>query len=256
MTLFQAVVLGVVQGLTEFFPISSSGHLVILQSLFGMKEPQLEFDIFLHAGTLVAVMIFFAKDIAKLFTTERKTLWLLIIASIPTFIIGFFFKDRIEALFSSPGTTGIMLMVTGVLLIGATAVSGYIAGRNIERRLGTASSLAIGIAQGIAVIPGISRSGATIATGMLYGLNRDTAFRFAFLLSLPAVGGACVLKAHKIKAALSGGEALIFLAGGFTAMVVGLATIGLLLRLVKQNKLYIFGIYCIAAGAMAAMALR
>lgn len=256
MTLFQAVMLGVVQGLTEFFPISSSGHLVILQAVFGIKGQQLAFDIFLHAGTLVAVLIFFRQDIFKLFTTERKTLRLLVIATIPTFIIGFFFKDAIEALFASPRLVGMMLVVTGIWLIGATAASGYIAKRNIERHLGVANSLAVGIAQGIAVIPGISRSGATIATGMLSGLNRELAFKFAFLLSLPAVGGACILKARKIGEALTGQDALLFLAGGFVAMLVGLVTIGFLLKLVKQNKLYIFGIYCIIVGTVVAIFFR
>ncbi len=252
MTLLQAVILGAIQGLTEFFPVSSSGHLVILQAAFGIEEPQLVFDIFLHLGTIVAVIIFFSRDIIKLFTVDRKTAWFLIWATLPTFIIGFFFKDSIEALFTSPRAAASMLVVTGIWLIAATAVSFYAAKRGINRDLGPVNSLAIGIAQGIAVIPGISRSGATIATGMLSGVAREKAFKFSFLLSLPAVGGACVLKAQKIGSALAGGDAVNFLAGGLSAMFIGLATLGLLLRVVRNNKLYLFGIYCIAAGSIAA----
>lgn len=248
MTVDQAVFSGIAQGITEFFPVSSSGHLVILQALFGISEPQLAFDIFLHVGTLVAIVIFFARDILMLFTIERKTLIYLIIATIPAFIIGFFFEDFIEKLFAAPQLVGIMLVMTGTWLIAATMISAYLARRDIEKPLNSANSLLIGIAQAIAIIPGISRSGATIATGMLAGLNRELAFRFAFLLSIPAVGGACALKIYNIKTAIVGKEAFSFAVGGLTAMIVGLGTIGLLLKLVKQNRLYVFGVYCIVVG--------
>lgn len=243
------MILGAIQGLTEFFPVSSSGHLVIFQAIFGLQEPQLAFDIFLHAGTLIAVVVYFAGDIVKLLTTEKKTLLFLMIATVPTFLIGFFFKDLIESLFAAPGLVGVMLMTTGIWLIVATIVGRYLARQGRNRPLGPANALAIGIAQGIAITPGISRSGATIATGIVSGLDRDLAFRFSFLLSLPAVGGACVLKAQKIGSAIMGKDAVYFLAGGITAMLVGLATIGILSKVVKANKLNIFGIYCVIAGA-------
>ncbi|MBP7055885.1 MAG: undecaprenyl-diphosphate phosphatase [Candidatus Omnitrophica bacterium] len=250
MTIFNAIILGIVQGLTEFFPISSSGHLVILQSLLGIEEPQIAFDVFLHLGTTAAVIIYFRKDITKLFTTERYVLKFLILATVPTFIIGFFFKDAIEAIFAAPKIVGFMLIATGIWLISATVVNIYLLRNNVVRRMGLAASIAVGIAQGIAVIPGISRSGATISTGMLSGIPRELAFKFAFLLSVPAVGGACVLKAHNIGNALTGKAAAAFFAGGVASMIVGLATLGLLSKIVKQNRLYIFGIYCVAVGVV------
>lgn len=259
MTLPQAVLLGAVQGVTEFFPVSSSGHLVICQALFGLREPSLAFDIFLHAGTLVAVAVFFARDIARLFTTDRRTLLLLAVASVPACVVGLLFKDHIEALFASPRTVGFMLVATGVWLAAASAYGFFKTRKGRDgapKELGVAPSLAVGLAQAVAVIPGISRSGATIATGILSGLGNERAFRFAFLLSLPAVGGACVLKARKIGAALAGPESAVFLAGGITAMLVGLASIGLLRRMVRENRLSIFGIYCIVVGGIVALTFK
>ena len=245
---FEAVILGVVQGLTEFFPISSSGHLVLLQTLFGMKEPQLAFDVFLHLGTLFSILIYFRRDILWLFGKDRKTLAYIIVASIPTFIIGFTFKDAVERFFGMPRIVGCMMLVTGALLI-ATSVYTRFKKPGADRKLGIWNSLMIGVSQGIAVIPGISRSGATIGTGILAGLNHHTAFRFSFLLVIPAILGATLLKAVKIGSSLMGSEAVSFIAGGIAAMVVGLFAIDILLRMVKDNKLYLFGIYCIVAGS-------
>lgn len=244
---FEALILGVVQGLTEFFPISSSGHLVLLQALFGMKEPQLAFDVFLHLGTLCSILIYFRRDILWLFGKDRKTLIFIVAASVPTFIIGFTFKDAVERFFAMPRIVGCMMLATGALLI-ATSVYTRFRKAGTERKLGIGNAVMIGIAQGAAVIPGISRSGATIGTGILAGLNHHTAFRFSFLLAVPAILGATLLKAVKIGASLRGPEALSFIAGGVAAMVVGLFAIDVLLRLVRDNKLYLFGIYCILAG--------
>jgi undecaprenyl-diphosphatase len=263
MNIYQAIILGIIQGITEFFPISSSGHLVIFQALFGLKEPQLAFDIFLHFGTLISIAIFFHKDIIDLFNLEgclrqpsrlyQSILFYIIIASIPTFIIGFLFKDAVENFFGMPKVVGAMLVVTGAWLIFASARSKRI---RQPSNLNFFNSIIIGIAQGIAVMPGISRSGATIGAGLATGLERENAFKFSFLLAIPAVAGACILKAHKITTIVAKGEALIFLAGGIAAAVTGLVTLRALLGLVKNNKLALFGIYCILAGLLAIILVK
>ena len=197
MGIFQAIIFGIVQGITEFFPISSSGHLVILQALMGLKEPQLAFDIFLHLGTLLSILIFFRKDILRLFGEDKRLFLLLVIASIPTFIIGFLFKDTVERFFAMPKVVGSMLGLTGAWLVLASL---YTKRQPVKKGPGILNSILIGIAQGVAIMPGISRSGATIATGILTGLDRELSFKFSFLLAIPAILGASILKAHEIGA--------------------------------------------------------
>ena len=253
MDIYHAVMLGIVQGITEFFPISSSGHLVILQNLLGLEEPQMAFDIFLHLGTSAAVIIFFRKDILGLFRGDRKTLSFILIATIPTFIIGFFFKDAVESFFRSARIAGYMLIVTGIWLGLASRISHIREGE--KKELGPANSVMIGISQGVAVIPGISRSGATIATAMLLGIDKEKACRFSFLLSLPAILGATALRAHKIAAHLASAEMLSYLAGGVVAMCAGLAAIKILLVMVRSDRFYFFSVYCLAAGILVLITL-
>lgn len=241
--------MGAVQGITEFFPISSSGHLVILQGIFGMKEPQLAFDIFLHLGTLVSILVYFHKEILNMITRERRTAFYIILASIPTFIIGLMFKDAAEELFARPHLVGYMLLATGLWLISASLYdkSGK---AGSPKKIGFINSLLIGVSQGIAVIPGISRSGATIGAGILSGIGKEAAFRFSFLLAIPAILGAGLLKCGKIGAGLASGDSLYFMLGAVTAMVTGLVSISVLFKMVKANKLYVFGIYCILAASI------
>ena len=252
MTITQSILSGVVQGITEFFPISSSGHLVILQGLFGLKEPQLAFDIFLHLGTTVSILIFFYKDIIGLLKNRRLAV-LLITGSIPTFIIGMSFKDIFERFFAMPKVVGYMLVVTGVWLIVSTVYSSRFNKSGTKKELGFLNSIIVGIAQGISIMPGISRSGATIATGMLTGLEREVAFKFSFLLAVPAVLGAVTLKAHKIGFSLITKDAFGFIVGGLVAMIVGIFSIKALLKIVRNNQLYIFGVYCLIAGTLVAI---
>jgi len=253
MTVSQAVIFGVVQGITEFFPVSSSGHLALFQALFGLKGPQVDFDIFLHVGTLVSILIFFRKSIWSLFGKDRKTLFLLITASIPTFVIGFSFKDAVERFFLNPTVVGYMLIVTGIwLTLAAISVRKGAA----VKEPGILNSLAIGVAQGIAVMPGISRSGATVATGLMAGMEREAAFRFSFLLSIPAVAGATLVKACKIGHGIFGKDAVSYVSGGLVAALVGLWAIKVFLGIVKGNRLHIFGIYCILAGLAAVIFFR
>jgi len=247
MTVLEAVISGIVQGLTEFLPVSSSGHLVILHKIFGLKEPQIAFDIFLHIGTMVSVLIFFAKDIINIIVKDRKMMLLIILACVPTFIIGFLSKDIAERLFGSSLTVGYALIITGLWLL----IAHFFAIRNKSPHgVSLLDSIIIGIAQGIAVIPGISRSGATIGTGLMLGLEGSMAVKFSFLLSVPAILGASAVKFIHIEKGLEGAATVPFMAGGLAALFTGIAAIYLLLKAVKMSKLWAFGVYCILAGAV------
>ena len=269
MNLTEAVFLGVVQGLTEFLPVSSSGHLVLFQNLLGIKEPMLAFDICVHIGTLFAVVIYFFKDIigiiksllrlisvlpdkkaaAGLLAEDRDVrMALLIVAgSVPTAILGLMFKEMAETLFSSVTLVGVTLLITGLILWCTkwTGENGY-----GIRRFSVKSGLAVGIVQGLAIIPGISRSGSTIAAGLFLGLNRETAARFSFLLSIPAISGAGLLGAKD----LIGQASLPFMviaAGTLTSGIVGYAALKLLVWLVRRGRLYFFSPYCVVIGILA-----
>ena len=247
MTVPQAVISGVVQGLTEFLPVSSSGHLVILHRIFGFTEPQLTFDIFLHLGTMISVLIFFAKDIIDILFKDRKMFFLLLLACIPTFIIGFSSKDIAERLFGSPLTVGYALVITGLWLLTAH----FFAVRNkTHHAVSWFDSIVIGIAQGIAVIPGISRSGATIGAGLMLGLEGSAAVKFSFILSVPAILGASAVKFAHIGRSVSQTATASFIAGGAAALLTGMIAIYLLLKAVKASKLWAFGAYCVLAGVI------
>jgi len=244
----EAVISGIVQGITEFLPISSSGHLVILHHYFGFKEPQLLFDLFLHIGTLFAVVVYFWRDIIKLFTTQRKLLLLIVIGTIPTVLIGYYFKDTLESFFTDIKLVGIMLIATALFLFTADwagrrkYVSTQMSG------LTWLKSLVIGIVQGIAIIPGISRSGSTISSAVLLKVDKAQAIRFSFLLSIPAIIGALVLKL----ASAAGGPSITtnMLIGAFFAFIFGLGAIYLLIKCVVNSNLKFFGFYCLVAGGV------
>jgi undecaprenyl-diphosphatase len=255
MTILQSIFLGIVQGLTEFLPVSSSGHLVFFQSLFGLKEPPLFFDVMLHLVTLFAVVIYFWTDIWKIVQGIQATLkrekkgqnqaklflWI-IIATIPTGLMGIFFKDLFESLFSKPKVVGGMLLITGsVLWLTRWAKK---EGRLLERMVWI-DSIIIGIAQGIAIIPGISRSGATISTGLFCGLDRELSGTFSFLLSIPAILGATLLELPKI-----GGvqELWTTLIGAAIAFGVGILALTFLMKIIKMGKIFDFSYYCWGVG--------
>lgn len=248
MTFFQAIISGIVQGITEFFPISSSGHLVLLHHLLGIKGDMLTFDVFLHFGTLLAVAVFFWKDILNMAQKDRRLLKLIIIASIPTFAIAFTLKHYVESFFSTTRAVGIFLMITGFFLLLASMAAIYWKTVRKEKPLGTVNSIIIGIAQGIAVLPGISRSGATIGTALIAGLNEEMALKFSFLLSLPAVLGANILKADKIYGNLVSMDASCYIAGFIASAITGFFAIKVLFVLMRKNLFFVFGIYCIFMG--------
>ncbi len=255
MTVFQAIILGLVQGLTEFFPVSSSGHLAIAQHFLpGFSQPGLLFDVLLHAGTMAAVVLYFRRDLIKLLRCcapagdpdDRRVLLLLILASVPTAIIGLAAKDVVEQLFEVMPLVGAMLMVTGLLLFYAgRAQSG---GRTLTQ-MNKLDALLVGIAQGVAVMPGISRSGSTIGCLLLRGIDATAAARFSFLLALPAVGGATLLHLKDL-GQVSSAEIPAYMIGTLVAFASGLLAIRLLLSVLQRRRLGGFAIYCLLLGSV------
>ena len=244
MTVTQAAILGLVQGLTEFLPISSSGHLVIAQHFLHINEGGLFFDILLHCGTLAAVVAAYWQDLLHLLKKPfQKYTYLIIMGTIPTGIIGLAFKDTFEKLFSSVTTVGYMLLITGIILMIAEFISRTMMN---STKFNYWQSFIIGIGQGMAITPGISRSGTTIAVGLLVGLERIEAARFSFLLSIPAILGASVIEAKDIVWTQSLGSDLIlpYAVGVIVAAVSGYLAIKLLLDILNRGKLYYFSFYC------------
>ena len=271
MAVVESIVLGVVQGLTEFLPVSSSGHLVLGQRLFGMTEPELLFDVVLHLGTLAAVIIVLHRDLAALIRealylphtlrnwSSIKAAWrerpefklgcLVVAGSIPTGLIGVGLKDVFEPLFASPSAVGAALLLTGTVLFITRFLSG--GDRNIDR-FGTGRSLVIGLVQGLAITPGLSRSGLTICTGLFLGLDRELAARFSFLLFIPAILGALLLQ---LTSSGAGTFTAAELGLGFlAALISGLGALVLLFRVVRRGRLHYFAFYCWLIG-LATLAL-
>ena len=258
MSFLESVILGIVQGLTEFLPISSSGHLVLIQRLLGLGDVDLLFDIFLHLGTLGAVIFFFRKDlfniilnINKIFNIrtnpEARILFLIIIASIPTAFIGFFFKGYFEKIFDNIGLVACFLFVTGLLLFTSERFIGTIKGKDILG-MKISDSLIIGFMQGLAIAPGISRSGATISAGIFRGIDRELTARFSFLLSIPAVLGAFLFKIKDYKQMLVTVDIIPLVSGTVLAFVSGYFALKILFKVLRTHRLDIFAYYCWMVG--------
>jgi undecaprenyl-diphosphatase len=248
MSIFNAIILGIVQGLTEFLPVSSSGHLVLLQQIFGITEGSLFFGTMLHVGTLIAVFTVLWKDIwAILQKLIQPLTGFLIIATIPAVIAAFVFKDIIEHAFESGQFLGVSFLATTVILIAAERLSKHNAG-NLKKseNMNWRDAIFIGIMQAIAIIPGISRSGATISGALSRKLDRDFAARFSFLLSIPAILGAVVLHTKDLVSAEISGESIgaaAVIAGTLSAAVVGFFAVKLMLKIIREKSLYGFAIY-------------
>jgi len=258
----QAMFLGLVQGLTEFLPVSSSGHLVIFQQYFGFTEPEIFFDVSVHVGTLLAVLIFFRKEIADILSSVfrwfrhlfapgpmfiddpmKLALWI-VIGSIPTGIIGLGFHKIADRIFASLPVVGCSLIVTGLAL--ALTLMVRKPGKGMHH-FSARTALLIGTVQGLAVLPGLSRSGATICAGLFLGIDRETAARYSFLLSVPAILGAEFLSILD----LPSGPVLLspaVLIGTATAFVTGYGALALLVYIVKIGRLYLFAPYCLLLG--------
>jgi len=266
-TLIEAVILGVVQGLTEPLPVSSSAHLVIVPALVpGFQPPGVAFDVLLHLGTLLAVVFFLRREIGELLTSlmpgkgpaanapgtdsgekaanRRMVLWIMI-ATFLTGVIGILFKDRIERLFESVEMTACMLFITGILLFLSDRVKTN--GRRKED-MNLMDGIVLGLVQAVALIPGISRSGSTITFGIFRGLERKTSARFSFLLSIPAIGGAVILKSADLLR-LPAGDLPLLGAGFLAAAVTGFLSLKLLFAMINKTGLAPFAWYCWFVGS-------
>jgi undecaprenyl-diphosphatase len=251
--MLESILLGILQGLTEFLPISSSGHLVIAQSLLhGFNEPGVVFDVLLHAGTLTAVLVYFRRDLAQMAKGllrpgegGLRLPILLAVGTVPAGLVGVFFEDAIKPLFSAPVIASAGLLLTSLLLFGAWKIG--TAGVRPLENLTLYGALFIGAFQAVAIVPGISRSGATIAAGVFLGLSGRDAARFSFLLSIPAIAGAVLLESGAIAGA---GSVCVFLVGAVAAALAGWASIAFLMRLLGKGVLLPFAVYCMVLGSI------
>ena len=249
------VVLGAVQGLTEFLPISSSGHLVLFQRLLGVDAPGVLLEALLHWGTLAAVVLVFRSDIAFLArsltlkgTIEgRKEVGLIAAGSIPIAVLGLLLRSSMGGLFASLPILGASFLVTGLLL----AVTGIVHRRAERNQACFTDAVVVGVAQAAALLPGLSRSGVTISAGLFAGLTPRRAARFSFLLAIPALAGAGAVNLwDAVRAGNAATPWLGLAVGTITAFVVGLLAIRALLALVSRGRLWVFSIYCIALGIL------
>ena len=296
MSLLEAIFMGIIQGLTEFLPVSSSGHLALFKILFGVEtETGMLFDVLLHFGTLVAICAVFYKDVAKLIvegvyilknglinleiffhnsflqvqnmfrkdkltqeeldlgeyhpvanSSYRKFVLLVIVSTIPTGIIGIIGKDMVETASKILLVPGICLLITAVLLFVADAAKG---GDKLPKDITYSNAFIIGIVQGVATLPGISRSGSTITACLLSGFNRSFAVKYSFIMSIPAILGAMLLELMDFSpVALSAGEIACYVVGTVISGVVGYVCIKLMLAVVRNKKFKIFAIYCLIIG--------
>ena len=273
MTLFQIIILGIVQGLTEFLPISSSGHLVIIPYLLGWQLPEADafiFDVLIQVATLIAVFAYFWKDITEIVQSmmlcifkkkpfaeaQARLGWYLLLSTLPAGILGLFLKEHIQRAFANPRITGIFLIGTALILLIAEKAGR----RNVDlKEIDWKDTLWIGFSQVLAIFPGVSRSGATIAGGMTRNLNRPSAARFSFLMSIPimlAAGGLAILdlidlqRTMRLNAAETPNLFLTFIPGFIAAAITGYLSIRWLIGYLKRHPLYIFAIYCAILGAL------
>jgi undecaprenyl-diphosphatase len=263
MDLLQALILGIVQGTTEFLPISSSAHLVLVPWALGWPKPGLPFDTMVHWGTLVAVVTYFHNDLWQLTRAwwasvrerstnpdpYRRVAWLLLIGTLPGALAGFLFEDFFTALFSQPRSVAALLLLTGALLALSEGI-GQRTRQITDVRL--ADALIIGLGQALAIAPGVSRSGATIAAGLGRGLTREAAARFSFLLATPIILGAGLLQALRLAtSAHPGTNAALLLAGFASSAAVGYLCIRFLLDYLRRRSLWVFAAYCWLVGLLA-----
>ena len=269
MTFLEAILLGILQGLTEFLPVSSSGHLVLAQQFLGLKEPLVFFDVMLHVGTLAAVLVAYRDAIGRLVgggltaigktqfwrhpketlntTAELKFIWLILLGSIPTGVIAVVFKTQLESFFDEVRFVSVMLIVTGIILqLPRFRREKSVNSDNPTDTLKTWHAPLIGIAQGFAITPGISRSGTTISLALFLGIPAKTAAEYSFLLSIPAILGAVVLKIRDL------GDTTIPLyivgAGMLASFIVGYIALRFLLIVLNRGKFSVFSYYCVALG--------
>jgi len=245
MDIFQAIILGIIQGITEWLPVSSSGHLVLAQHLFGLSQP-IVFDVMLHLGSLLVVFVFFWKEIKDLvigvFKFERDKLLLLlyiIIATIPIALVGFFLSNLIESAFQSLIVVGFGLIFTALLIF----LSRF--PKKKTKELTWYRATIIGLFEAIAILPGVSRSGSTISSGMFLGIKKEDVAKFSFIIFIPAILGAAILELPHLGAVDNMGAMLI---GTLVSAIVGFFSLKLLMNIIKKDKFSWFAIYCLILG--------
>ncbi len=239
MTPIQALLLGLVQGLTEFLPISSTAHLVVVQNWFGLTEPPVTFDIVIHLATALATVLVLWPLIKRL---SLRLIKLIVIAMVPTGILGLYFNRWNELIFGSLLFTAITLIINGLLLL----LPNFF--KRKQSNLNNQSAVIIGISQGLAVLPGISRSGSTIVAGLLFGLKPEEAYNFSFLISLPAIVAAQVLQINDLR--FAGSEMANYGLGFLAAFISGYLALLWLRRLVSRDQLTGFAYYCLIFGIL------
>jgi len=246
-TIIEALILAIIQGLTEWLPVSSSGHLVIAQQFLGLNPP-LIFDLLLHIGTLVVVIMAFRKDILNILktlvkrdlsSTEGKLAFFIVVGSVPIAILGVLFRENIEQLLSNILAVGVALLINGGVLFFSEKRKG-------NKKMGTLDSILIGIAQAAALIPGLSRSGLTVSTGLLNKIDKQTAFRYSFLLSIPAILGATLFEFRDIAAINI--ELTSIVVATVLSMIVGYVSLKMLHRIVMSERFHLFAYYCTIVG--------
>lgn len=253
MSFFEAILLGLIQGLTEFLPVSSSGHLSIGKELLGIDSENLAFEVAVHAATVLSTVVVFRKEIISLlsglfkirYNEETQYVLKIVISMIPVFIVGVFLKDYVERIFGSGILiTGICLLITSMLLLFAQFA------KSKARELGFKEAFIIGIAQALAVLPGLSRSGSTISTGILLGVKKDEVARFSFLMVLVPILGEAFLEllSGNFTGSSTGISPINLMAGFFAAFISGLFACSLMISLVRKLKLTGFALYCAILG--------
>ena len=259
MTIIQAVILGLLQGLTEFLPVSSSGHLALTSYFLGVENPGLIFEIVLHVGTLFSVLVYFRSPIGQLLLSafnpemkeQRRMLGYLIVSSLPAAVIGLSFRHYFESISNQPQVVALLLFVTGTLLL----LPRFFPKNRGDSDITLRSALIMGFGQAFAILPGISRSGSTIVSGMLSGANPAKVAEFSFLMAIPAISGAAILamfELDKIDASLM----TPFLIGGLVSFVSGLIAVYAVLSSIRKGKFEYFAYYCFAVGTIACIYLQ
>ena len=249
MDILDALILGILQGITEFLPVSSSGHLVLGQKLLGINVPGNAFEVILHIGTLMSILVVFWPDIHRLLSGindphVRRYIFKLVLGTTPAIIVGLSLKDQVALMFDNAHSVALALIITGIILI----FSKWFLNKKSDLTL--VKGFCIGLAQALAIIPGISRSGATICAGLMMGLSSEEAARFSFLLAIPAIAGAGFLTAIDIDEISIGMN--VMAVGLLSSFLVGLVALKWLLNLLKTGKFYWFGVYCLLLGIIAA----
>ena len=248
MTAIESAVLGLIQGLTEFLPVSSSGHLVIGQTLLGLRGDNLAFDVLVHGATLMAVIVYFRGRLLELL---RRPAWpyagKLVVATLPVVVFGLTLHPLIRDAFARPPMVAGFLVITGGLLLSLYLRDRAVGPGTALREPGWGAALTIGLFQALALLPGVSRSGSTIVAGIWLGLAPAAAVEFSFLLAIPAIAGAIVYEAGSLGRAADGGMGGVFAVGAATAFASALVAIGAVFRAVGRQQFRWFGFYCLAA---------